>query len=55
MNETTITLKNEHGEYTITINKGGISIGSVIEDLVIPLLLAAGYAKETIDRYIDCE
>jgi len=40
---TSINFKNEFGSYTIEINKDGMTIDEVFEDLITPVLLAAGY------------
>ena len=40
---TTLVLKDIYGERSITINEVDLSIGAVIDDLVVPLLAASGY------------
>lgn len=48
-NTTTLTLRNEYGEYTVQVNQRELTIAEIIDDLVIPVLLAAGYSREVID------
>jgi len=49
---TEITFKNENGEYTIRVPQEGMTLNSVFEYIIEPVLLAAGYSKELIDEYI---
>lgn len=50
MTGTKLTLENDYGTYSVGINKQDLTIGSMFEDLVIPVLLAAGYQQESIDN-----
>jgi len=51
---TSINFKDEFGSYTIEINKDGMTIDEVFEDLITPVLLAAGYSRKNIeDRICD--
>lgn len=45
--KTTITLKNQYGKYAITAYKNDLDIGEMMEDLVEPLFLAAGYNRKS--------
>lgn len=49
---TKITLKDAYGEYNIEVPRTDLSIDEVFDDLVRPVLLAAGYSKEIIDEII---
>ena len=55
MKSSKITYENEYGTYSIEIPDGNLTISQMMEDLVIPVLLAAGYSKEVIDDYIGKE
>ena len=46
---TRITLENPHGVYTVALKSDPCNIHTFIEELVIPLLLAAGYSRSSID------
>jgi len=46
---TTISLKNEFGTYTISVNEVGLDIVAIYENLFKPLLLAAGYQIKSIE------
>ena len=48
---TRITLENEHGKYIVEIKKESITLESVMDDLIQPVLLAAGYHESTIENY----
>lgn len=48
---TKLTLQNEHGTYSVVI-PGDATIEQMIDDLFIPVLLASGFSRETIDRAI---
>ena len=45
---TTLTLKNEHGEYTVSQIDDSVHLVTIFTDLIIPVLLAAQYQRETI-------
>ena len=51
---TQIILKNGYGEFAVKINKTDMNIGEMFDDLIKPVLLAAGYAEETIDKMLAC-
>lgn len=50
-----ITLENENGVYSIQCCDEQLKIDDVFDYLIIPMLLAAGYHPETINRYIGGE
>lgn len=50
---TTITLKNENGEYTVKHFDAEMNLYDVMEYLVKPVLHAAGYSHTTIEQYFD--
>jgi len=52
---TSITLQNCYGEYTIKINDTDMDISSVLINLVVPVLLAAGYHRNSVKEYIEVE
>lgn len=50
-----LTLENQHGRYSIELPGGMPSLPDLLSDMVIPLLLAAGFSSETIEDYIAVE
>ena len=46
-----IELQDENGTYRISRDNPPITLDEVIEEMVIPLLLAAGYSRQCIDAY----
>ena len=52
---TSLTLENEDGIYTVKVQRTELSVGSVIDDLVMSVLLAAGYSENSIKKYLDVE
>lgn len=52
MPKTTITLENEHGTYTISVNKTDMTIYEVMGELVENVLLAAGYHTNTVNEVL---
>ena len=48
-----ITLEDEHGKYTIEREVSYATIHSYFEDLIIPVLRAAGFSQEVIDKYLE--
>ena len=50
---TAICLRNCYGEYTIISKNTDMALGDIVDLLVVPLLLAAGYAQENIDEIIN--
>ena len=53
MPETTMELKNSYGTYTISVQGTDHSVSGMFEELIVPLLLAAGYAEKSIEDYLD--
>ena len=47
---TTLTLENENGVYTISLRSTTLPLDVVVDELVEPLLLAAGYSQGAINR-----
>ena len=47
-----IVFTNENGYYSIFVKRTYMSLGDVLENLIVPTLLAAGYNKSTISEYI---
>lgn len=52
---TRIELKNCYGEFAVRLERDDLAISEVVEDLVIPLLLAAGYSQIIIDECLGLE
>lgn len=48
---TRITLKDENGTYLVESTQDFITIDDMFEQLIEPVLLAAGYSQELIDGY----
>ncbi len=49
---TSLTLKDGHGECSIEVPYTGLPMDEMVDNLIIPLLLAAGYHKNTINQWI---
>ena len=49
---TSITLYNQYGDYTISLNEDDLNMDDMFSELIKPLLLAAGYQPENIDEYL---
>lgn len=50
--QTSITLKNENGEYTVVMYETEMNLDSVISNLVKPVLLATGYSSQLVDEIL---
>ena len=46
-----IEFSDENGTYRIIRENPPITLDDVIEDMVIPILLAAGYSRQSINDY----
>jgi hypothetical protein len=46
-----IEFKDDNGTYRITRENPPVQLHEVMEEMVFPLLLAAGYSKTTINEY----
>lgn len=59
MNEvkTTITLTNEYGRFTVELDYSVPATSDVLESLILPLLMAAGYytTKEELNTWAEEE
>ena len=51
--ETTMSLKNEFGTYTISVSETGLGTMGMYEHLFKPLLLAAGYQIKSIEDHFE--
>ena len=51
--DTSVTLKTEYGDYSVSVKKTGLDIHEVMDELIKPLLLAAGYHPNNINDYFD--
>ena len=49
---TTLTLKNENGTYTIHVDEEAMTIWEMANQLVAPILCAAGYTDDTVAKVI---
>ncbi len=49
---TTLTFKNEHGEYSVTVREDEMRLIDVIERLLIPAMKAAEYNTEKLELAI---
>lgn len=45
---TKITFENEEGSYSISVPREGMTTDEVVESLLIPVLMAAGYGDDSI-------
>jgi len=48
-----IELRNDNGAYKISLEDFPHTLGELMDDMVIPVLLAAGYQPKSIDDYFD--
>lgn len=48
---TSITLSNGYGRYSVELEQGDMTLPDIMDLLVIPALLAAGYRHDTISDY----
>ena len=53
--KTTMTLENENGSYSVSVPCGELRIDDLITDILIPVLLAAQYSKEAIEKALQNE
>ena len=51
--QTTITHKNEHGEYTVTVNKTDMTLKQIMEELVRPVLAAATFPESALIEWFE--
>lgn len=49
---TSITLTDAYGTYMVRQEQTDLSMDKLIDHLLIPLLLACGYQRETIDEHL---
>jgi hypothetical protein len=49
---TRCTLETEDGVYSIEVPKYGLSMDDMVQDILKPLLLAAGYQPGTVEEYL---
>lgn len=47
---TSIALANENGTYTVEVEQTEMEIGAVIDELLIPVLCAAGYHQQSVEK-----
>jgi hypothetical protein len=52
---TTMTLETPDGTYSIMVGYHGMAVGELVNEIVIPLLLAAGYQRESINDALGIE
>ena len=53
--KTTLTLQNCDGTYTIEVPKEDLNIESVVDELIKPVLLAAGYHSKNVEEVFNGE
>lgn len=51
-NYTEFKVKNEKGTFTIKVPVVEMDMSQVMEELVVPILKAMGYADQSIDKWI---
>lgn len=49
---TNMSFENSYGHYAVSLPKDDLPLDEIIDSLVRPLLLAAGYHEESINNYI---
>lgn len=50
---TKITLETNYGIYSISLPQDDMDMGNLMDNLIVPLILSAGYAEDTIKQYVD--
>jgi hypothetical protein len=51
MYSTKLTLENENGIVSVEVRQSEMTLTDTVRDVIVPVLLAAGYSQATID---DC-
>lgn len=51
MTTTKATLQTEYSTVTIEVPQTDMSLATLMENVIEPLLLAVGYSKETLEKY----
>ena len=51
---TTARLTTEHGSVMISVNKTDMTVNDLFDEVIEPMLLAAGYSKESIESLFEC-
>ena len=49
---TKVIIENEHGIYSVQLDKIELTVGEVVEDIIQHVLLAAGYGQEQVDSHL---
>jgi len=52
---TAVTISNCFGDYSIEIKDTDMTVDQMFEELIIPVMLAAGYQAKSIEDYLDGE
>jgi hypothetical protein len=50
MEGTKVIMVTENGTFSAAVNQSDMTLTNIVEDVIIPVLLAAGYAQATIDE-----
>lgn len=53
--KTEMTLENRYGTVCVSVNEDDLSIGDVLEKLVVPLLSGAGYPRDLVEAIDVCD
>ncbi len=51
----TLTYSDQYGTYSVSSNLDCSALGELVENLVVPVMLAAGYHRDTILEHINAE
>jgi hypothetical protein len=49
---TRLTLENEHGKYVVHVSDDELTMNDLIDTVVKPVLLSAGYHSDLVDEFI---
>ena len=50
---TTLTLVNDYGTYSIKIKESDMALEDMMQNLVVPILISAGYDKQYLKEMLD--
>ena len=50
-----LTLENDYGKYSVEIKGSDQTLDDLFEQAIEPLLVAIGYSKDSIDKYLSGE
>lgn len=49
---TSVTISNEHGVYSVSVDRTEVGLDELVDDVITPALLSAGYAEATVKDFL---